>query len=353
MISLIQSGALPSTVQRLSARILQAAILVCSSHAWAAGADAGQQLEARFEHFSAQQQNVVGVVATHLESGLTVSLNSEVSFPMASTYKVAMAAYGLSLVDSGKLALDQMVPVEDRQRVVSSALTTYLPYSGVELSLQNLMYLMLTESDNTATDVFLETIGGAAAVTAWLRRIGIEDMRVDRSTAQLLRQYAGLPEPEPGVSAYDQYMAARGTPGIESFSLGGGSPQYLAFEQDPQDQATPQAMNALLVRLWKGELLSAASTQVLQDIMLRCNTGSARIKGLLPAGTPVAHKTGTIAGTFNDTGVISLPNGKGHLVMTVYIKNAVGNGSDHERVIAEMARTAYDYFALAVDDPGE
>ncbi|HET6564480.1 MAG TPA: serine hydrolase, partial [Xanthomonadales bacterium] len=274
--------------------------------------------------------------------------NGDVSFPMASTYKIAMAAYGLSQVDAGTLSLQQMVVLQENQRVVSSPLNRYLPYAGVSVSLQNLLFLMLTESDNTATDLFLETIGGAAAVTAWLGREGISPMRVDRSTAQLLRQYAGLPEPQPGESYFDQYETALAQQQLKTFSLDGSSEPYLAFEQDPQDQATPAAMNDLLLRLWKGELLSASSTQLLKDIMLRCNTGNERIKGMLPAGTLVAHKTGTITGTLNDVGVVTLPNGKGHLLLSIFVKNAVGPWQDHERVIAEIARASFDYFIFSV-----
>lgn len=305
-----------------------------------------QALLAEIERLSQQQQNEVGVVATHLESGRSVSFNGDVTFPMASTYKIAMAAYGLSLVEAGKLSLDQLVSLEESQRVVSSPLNRYLPYAGVAVSLQNLLFLMLTESDNTATDLFLETIGGAAAVTAWLRQNGITDMRVDRSTAQILRQYAGLPEPQPGESYFEQYETALVQQKLTTFSLDGSSERYLIFEQDPQDQATPEAMNQLLLRLWNGELLSAASVQLLNDIMLRCNTGSGRIKGLLPAGTPVAHKTGTITGTLNDVGVITLPGEKGQLLITVFVKNAVGPWAGQERVIAEIARAAFDYFVF-------
>lgn len=301
-------------------------------------------LKAEIERLSQQQQNVVGVVVTHLESGRSVTFNGDISFPMASTYKIAMAAYGLSQVDAGTLSLDQLVSLEESQRVVSSVLNQYLPYPGVAVSLQNLLFLMMTESDNTATDLFLETIGGAAAVTAWLKRNGIDPMRVDRSTAQILRQYAGLPEPQPGESYFEQYETALAQQKLTTFALDGGSEPYKAFEQDPQDQATPLAMNHLMMRLWQGELLSAASTDLLKDIMFRCNTGSERLKGLLPTGTPVAHKTGTITGTLNDVGVVTLPGDKGQLVMTVFVKNAIGPWAGHERVIAEIARAAFDYF---------
>lgn len=59
------------------------------------------------------------------------------------------------------------------------------------------------------------------------------------------------------------------------------------------------------------EALSADSTALLKEIMERCETGETRLKGLLPKGTVIAHKTGTIGGTTNDVGVITLPHNKG------------------------------------------
>jgi len=53
--------------------------------------------------------------------------------------------------------------------------------------------------------------------------------------------------------------------------------------------------------------LSEKSTELLLDIMERCETGAGRLKGLLPEGTVIAHKTGTIGGTTNDVGIITLP----------------------------------------------
>ena len=60
---------------------------------------------------------------------------------------------------------------------------------------------------------------------------------------------------------------------------------------------------------------------LLLSILRRCQTGEARLKGLLPAGTEVAHKTGTAAGINNDVGIITLPNGAGHIAIAVFIES--------------------------------
>ena len=86
-------------------------------------------------------------------------------------------------------------------------------------------------------------------------------------------------------------------------------------------------------------------SDLLLDIMYRCETGPARIKGLLPPNIRVAHKTGTLnMGITNDVGILDLPDGAGHVVLSVFVKEATGNAEAQERQIAQVARAVYDYF---------
>ena len=79
------------------------------------------------------------------------------------------------------------------------------------------------------------------------------------------------------------------------------------FDRNPADQATPLAVNALLEKIFRKEILDPASCDRILKVMAGCQTGEKRIRGLLPEGTVVAHKTGTIGGTINDCGIIELP----------------------------------------------
>jgi len=103
-------------------------------------------------------------------------------------------------------------------------------------------------------------------------------------------------------------------------------------------------MARLLERIWRREILSAESTELLLDIMRRCETGEGRIKGMLPPWVEVAHKTGTIGGTTNDVGIISLPADAGHVVTVVFIKESQRPIPERERAIAFIARAIYDDF---------
>ena len=285
----------------------------------------------------------VGVSALHLPSGRRIQVNADERFPLASTYKVPMAAFALHLVSEGQLSLDQMIAVEPEDLVVSSSITRLFPHPGIQLSLLNLMEATLIQSDNTATDVLLRTIGGGPAVTAWLERSGVRDMRVDRSTANLIRDYMEMPRTDASMAV--QYEALD----FDHLSEADWIRFYEALIADPRDQGTPDAMVTLLAGLWQDAYLEAAHGETLRGIMGRCLTGSRRLSGRMPEQQlPIAHKTGTLGGTVNDVGVMTLPDGRGEVVLAVYTRGAstldVAAG---ERAISEIGRTVYDYFLFS------
>lgn len=286
----------------------------------------------------------IGLAARHLESGREISVNGDQRFPLASTYKVPMAAYAMHRVGAGSLALEQMVEVLPGDLVISSPITRLFPHPGIQLSLLNLMEATLIQSDNTATDVLLRTIGGGEAVTRWLHSRGIRDMRVDRSTADLIRDYMNMPRGDGSVSMAEQYQAAD----FDDLDAEDWAAFYEALIADPRDQGTPRAMVTLLAGIWQDAWLEAAHGGQLREIMGRCLTGSARLSAGLPAQQlPIAHKTGTIGGTANDVGVMLLPEGAGSVAIAVYVKGASTlNVEAAERAIAEVGRTVYDYFLL-------
>ena len=118
----------------------------------------------------------------------------------------------------------------------------------------------------------------------------------------------------------------------------------IAFDRDPQDSTTPTAMATLLTRIFSGQALSPAGTAVITDIMAHCRTGVNRLAGRLPPTDRVAHKTGTIGGSVNDVGVITLPGNAGKVVIAVYLKQSDAAMSSREQVIADIARSVRDFY---------
>ena len=121
------------------------------------------------------------------------------------------------------------------------------------------------------------------------------------------------------------------------------------FLKDPRDTATPNGTVTLLARLFNGEALSKSSTNRLIEILKLTTSFPTRIKGLLPPGTVVAHKTGstgttgTLTAGTNDSGVIYLPGGR-LLALSVYVKASTKNDEVRDAVIAQIARAAFDHF---------
>lgn len=299
-------------------------------------------LELRLAALASASGGRVGIAALDLESGQTAAHAGDVPFPMASTVKIAIAATFLAGVEKGRFTLDQLILLDERDRTRSEGIAEFAPHRGVALSAANLIELALTRSDNTAADMLLKTVGGPAAVSQWLTQAGIDGQRMDRTIAELILDDEGRPR-QRGRTAAEVLRAADPTePWLPSTDT---SPINPAFDGDARDTSTPVAMVTLLERLQRGTLLDAEHTRFLLEVMGRCRTGPHRIKGLLPEGTPVAHKTGTLNGISDDVGIVTLPNGD-HLALAIF-ERGIQSSATREHNIAEIARVLYDAFALA------
>lgn len=263
------------------------------------------ELRNQIEQISHAAQGRVGVTATVLETGESVTLNGNQRFPMQSVYKFPIGMAVLAQVDQGKLELNQRVRVETSDFVSDlqhSPIRDENP-QGVELSLAELLKYMVSESDGTACDVLLRLVGGPEAVTQYLRDLGVNGIVVANT------------EKEIGQDKTVQY----------------------------RNYATPDAAVVLLRALHQGRGLSESSQALLLRLMTETPTGLKRIKGLLPDGTVVAHKTGTsrtadgVTAATNDVGLVTLPNGR-HLAIAVFVSDSMANDATREEVIAKVAR---------------
>jgi len=288
----------------------------------------------------------IGVSALHLESGARISYNGDTRFPMASVSKVPMALEFLRRVDEGEIDLseDLVVPITDF-RPGYSPLASWSGGNAERATVDSLFRLMIEVSDNTATDVVLRLAGGPSEVTGRLRQLGIEGIDVNRSEARTFADLSGIPDSVPESELYRyKYFRMRDALPAEHRQAA-----RLRFGDDPRDTATPDAMTDLLRLIYAGEGLTPESRDYLLTSMLASRSGPRRIKGLLPKGTPVAHKTGTIAGAINDIGIITLPNQAGHVAIAVFVYTFHRTTWRRERTIAEVSRLVYDYFSTASD----
>ena len=286
----------------------------------------------------------LGVAAVHVESGRSFFHQADEQYPLASTYKVPIALQALTLAQQGKLDLDRLVPWDTTDLHIGSEAFLLFRKPGFALSVRNILETMLILSENNSTDWMLKLAGGAEAVTRRLREAGIADVRVDRPTAEIIAHPYGITDI---WSADGKFSRAKWEAQMAQLSKARRDSAAYYYARDPRDHGSPRGMVTLMTKLWKGELLDQAHTAYLLDILYRCETGAARIKGMLPPGTKVAHKTGTYPGTTNDVGIIDLPDGT-HVVIAVYVKeSAKVGGADLEAAIAQASRAVYDYFLYA------
>ena len=305
-----------------------------------AGDDAAiNRLAAEIHGIIARSDGVVGVAVKHLESGAETAENGDTFFPMASVFKLPILVEVMAEIREGRFALADEMRLKPGDQFYDGSLLSDLKAPGVALSVENVINMMMWLSDNTATDLLLNRVT-IPAVNKRLRSLGIEKIIVSRTVKELLLDYYLLDSGRYRNLSKDELTAivnktARENP--MSFKQA-----EKAFPGKMADQATPLAINALLGKIFRKEILDAASCGFILKTMSGCQTGAKRIRGLLPPETEVAHKTGTVGGTINDCGIITLPEGGGHVALSVLSKDT--NPEHTEDTIALIAKTVYDYF---------
>ncbi len=321
------------------------AALVIASAPVAARADRLDYLTSEISRIAASAESgTVGVGIIHIETGRSVGFNDKQQYPMASVVKLPIALKLMHDIDQGTLTLDreQELGPEDFQPG-SGILGSTIPHAGIKLSVSNLIELMMTESDNSATDRLLMLAGGPQRVTDYIKSLGVAGVRVDRSIRQLLGEHAGIALadiPEIGQRFGPREYGAK----VRAVPSAARDAARQAYQFDPRDTSQPLDMALLLERLAQGRLASPESTAYLMGVIERTRTGVNRLKGFLPPGTVIGHKTGTVGSSTNDVGIITLPDGAGRVAVSVFIKGSSDAGAERERIIAHIARAAYDYF---------
>jgi beta-lactamase class A len=303
--------------------------------------NARKQLLAELAQIAATAGGTLGVSALHLTSGERVQLNASDRFPMASTYKVAVAAKVLAEVDRKTIALDDVLPIDAGNFSPGSGEIKHSrPDSQLSATVRELLSAMMRESDNTATDILLQRVGGPPAVTLHLRTLGIDEIDVSRPTADLVAAAWGFKLPPPGERTWKALQQAQNrvpAPARQAAAR--------AFLKDPRDTATPDAMVALLELIQRGKALGPESNAFLLEQMEQCKTGPKRLKGELPRGMVVAHKTGTLTRVVTgDVGIVRMSAGRGDLVVAIYVKGSPRPIADQERAIAYATRALYRYY---------
>lgn len=263
-------------------------------------AESQQALEAKLAELESRHGGRVGVAALNLSTGARVGHRADERFLMCSTFKALASAMVLARVDKGVEKLDRRI-VFSKDVLVFFSPVTETRVGGDGMSVAELCMATLTQSDNTAANLLLESFGGPSALTEFARSFGDEVTRLDRF--------------EPELNEHDG-------------------------PDDARDTTTPGAMMETLRKLIFGDVLSRSSRAQLAGWMVMNKTGDARLRAGMPESWMIADKTGGNGnkhGNNNDIAAAWSPD-RGAIVVATYCEIPTISANERNAVVAEVGR---------------
>ncbi|ULQ61004.1 class A beta-lactamase, subclass A2 [Brucepastera parasyntrophica] len=270
-----------------------------------------ENLQKNIEQILSGKKATVGIAIYGEESKDILNINGNAHFPMQSVFKFHIALAVLNEVDKGNLKLNQKIFIPKEQLLPDtwSPIRDKYPNGNCKVKLSEIIKYTVADSDNNGCDILLRLIGGTKTVNDYIHSIGVSDVAIQVNEEEM----------------------------------------HLDWDAQFKNWTTPLAAIGLLEIFYSGKLLTKESYNFLWTIMAETSTGGNRIKGQLPKGTVVAHKTGTsgtskdgVTAAINDIGIVVLPNGK-HFTISVFVSDSKENNAVNEKIISDVSKLAWDY----------
>lgn len=314
------------------------------SHPARARAPAPAALQRQISALGRAFDGKAGIAIVSLNDGWEADWNARSLFPQQSCSKLWVAITALDAVDHRRLSLDKRVALSrsDLTLFHQPLAAKILNGSVTSITLGELMFAAITQSDNTANDKLLRSIGGPAAVRRMIARKGLGAIRFSNGERDMQSKIAGMPW-NPSYSIGNAFWTAR-----SALPMSTRVAAFKRYMRDPYDGASPHAVASGLAALRSGQLLSPQSTERLLSTMGQTRTGGLRVRAALAPGWEWNHKTGTgqelkgqIAG-LNDIGLLTAPDGAVYAVaiMTMPDNNATG---DAQRLMRDVANAIEEF----------
>ena len=246
-----------------------------------------------------------GIAVTQVESGEQTEINGRSPFPMASVFKIPILATAGQQLAQGKFQLEDRVTVREADKSTGSGILAFFD-EGVQPTRRDLLRLMIIISDNTATDINVDLLGGAQVVESAMHALGLTDIFFKMNCKDLLKE---LVPPEIRALSVEEISAWWDEHDIVR--------DGVVLSRTPDNNVSSAAsMTRLVTMLFKGEIVQGAAQDALMKIMYQQQLNQ-RLPRFLPSNVPFAHKTGTISGYTNDSGVMTIGENN-HVAVTAF-----------------------------------
>ncbi len=247
-----------------------------------------------------------------LETGEEIAINADEPMDTMSVIKIPLMAEAFRQIEEGKFALTDRVTLKDSDKRPGTGVIRSLD-AGVNLTIKDLLTLMIIVSDNTATDLMYEKVGGPEAVNRLMQSWGLKSIRAT-GTAQ------------------DWFKALAASDDRVKFHADGLHPFGLTTARD---------MGKLLEKIKRGEAVSKPASDMMLQIM-RGQVYATRIPKYV-SGYRIPHKTGDFLPYIgNDVGILESRNR--NIVLCIFDAHHYGSGAYLEDAVGRIAELVGNYF---------
>lgn len=270
-------------------------------------------VEAQIQEIVKNFKGKVGVSVININSGQRFGLNQEQHFPMQSVYKFPLALAMFDRIDKGEFHLHQKMQLKksDLLPQTHSPLRDRYPDGKTDIELKEIIENTVSHSDNNGCDFQFRLLGGASKVDQYIKNVGVKGIQILNTEEEMHTD---------------------------------GKLQYANY-------STPRAMSELFAKFYRGDVLSENSKIELWRILKETSTGPNRIKGQLPKGTEVGHKTGWsgqnekgFTNAINDAGIVLLPNGLA-IAISILISDTYETTEACDKVNSSISKLVYEYYS--------
>ncbi|MBI4352030.1 MAG: serine hydrolase [Elusimicrobia bacterium] len=262
-----------------------------------------ESMVAALEKLSGKYKGRAGIYIKDLNTDRVWEHNPDQLFRAASLIKVPIMASVLEKIKRGELSLDTRLKLTRRDRAGGSGSLKWAR-EGTMLTVMEIVFRMITESDNTATRMLIERTG------------------------------------------MDYLQRAFGELGLINTRI---YPEGMNLTSGPvsrENYTTAREMAGLLERLYKGEVVDKEASEFMLDMLKHNNRSRSRLRKCLPPGWELGHKTGLLRRACHDMGVVYSP--RGDYIIAV-LTGDVPDYAGAKNFIARVAKQTYQYYKIDSD----